>query len=149
MTQKESVQASGSESGSKAGTESQVDGNTGSEEGQDSSSEGEGSGSEGGGSGSKCELVDGDSQQGDYSGEIVEVSCHKAEESGSKGGSSSSESEVEAKKAHPSRKTVETDPNTTPDPEEEWKTSHHSFAHCMDADLGAWRDKKISQGLKQ
>ena len=27
--------------------------------------------------------------------------------------------------------------------------SHHGFAHHMDADFSAWRDKKISQGLKQ
>ena len=85
------------------------------------------------------------------SGKIVEVSCHETEESGS----SSSESEVEVKKAHPSRKSVESDPNTTlleldsKDSKEEWKMSHHSFAHHMDADFGAWRDKKISQGLKQ
>ena len=50
---------------------------------------------------------------------------------------------------------METDPNTTlpeldsKDSEEEWKTSCHSFAHCMDVDFAVWRDKKISQGLKQ
>ena len=86
---------------------------------------------------------------------IVEVSCHKAEESGSESGSSSSESEVEVKKACPSKKTVETDPNTTlqepdsKDSEEEQKTSCHGFAHHMDADFGVLWDKKISQGLKQ
>ena len=62
---------------------------------------------------------------------------------------------MEAKKAHPSRKTTETDLNTTlpeldsKDSEEEWKTSHCSFAHHIDADFSMWRDKKISQGLKQ
>ena len=35
------------------------------------------------------------------------------------------------------------------DCKEEQKTSHHGFAHRMDADFSAWRDKKISQGLKQ
>ena len=50
---------------------------------------------------------------------------------------------------------METDPNTSlpeldsKDSEEEWKMSCHSFAHHMDADFSMWRDKKISQGLKQ
>ena len=62
---------------------------------------------------------------------------------------------MEEKKVHPSRKTVETDSNTTlpeldsKDSDKEQKTSHHSFAHHMDADFSMWRDKKISQGLKQ
>ena len=53
------------------------------------------------GLGGEGEPGDGNSQQGNSSGEIVEVSCHKAEKSGS----SSSESKVEVKKAHSSRKT--------------------------------------------
>ena len=115
----------------------------------------EGSGGEGEGSSSEGEPGDGDSQQGESSGEVVEVSCHEAEESGSESSSSSSESKVEAKKAHPSRKTVETDPNTTlpeldnKDSEEEQKMRCHGFACCMDADFGTWRHRKISQGLKQ
>ena len=76
-------------------------------------SSGEGSGSEGEGSSGEGEPGDGNSQQGDSSGEVVEVSCHEAEELESESGSSSSESEVEVKKAFSSRKTVETDPNTT------------------------------------
>ena len=155
MTKKGSVEASGTESSSEADTESQAGGDSGSKEGEDSGGEGEGSGSKGEGSGGEGELGDGDSQQGDSTGKVVEVSCHKAEESGGKSGSSSSESEVEAKKAHPSRKTVETDSNTTlpeldsKDSEKEWKTNCHSIAHCMDAYFDAWRNKKISQGLKQ
>ena len=47
---------------------------------------------------------------------------------------------------------METDPNTTlpelDSSKKEQKMSHHSFAHRMDADFGAWRDKKISQSLK-
>ena len=155
--QKGSVQASGSESDSEADTESQAGGNSGSKEGEDSGgkdegsgSEDEGSGGEGEGSSGEGEPGDGNSQQGDSSGEVVEVSRHEAEKSRSESSSSSSESEVEAKKARPSRKTAETDPNTTlsefdsKDSEEEQKISHH-----MDADFGTWRDKKISQGLKQ
>ena len=155
MTEKGSVEASGSESGSEADTESQTGGNSGSKEGEDSGGEGEGSGSKGEGSGGKGGPGDGDSQQGDSSGEVVEVSCHEVEEFGSESGSSSSESKVEAKKAHPSRKTAETDPSTilpelnSKDSEEEWETSCCSFAHHMDADFSTWRDKKISQGLKQ
>ena len=148
MTQKESDQASGSESSSEADTESQADGNSDGEAG-------ESSGGEGAGSGSKGVPKDGDSQQGDSSSEIVEVSCHKAEESGSETSCSSSESEVEVKKAHPSKKTVEVDPITTlpkldsKDSQEECKMNSHGFAHCTDADFGAWWDRKISQGLKQ
>ena len=102
MTQKESDQASGSESSSKADTESQVDGKAG----EDSGGEGEGSGSEG-------VLEDSGSPQSDSSSKIVEVSFHEAEESGSESSRSSSEIEVEVKKAQPSKKTVEADPNTT------------------------------------
>ena len=87
VTQKGSVQASGSESSSEVNTESQAGGNSGGKE-----SEGEGSGGE-------DEPEDRDSQQGDSSFDIVEVSSSEAEESGSESGSSSSESEVEAKKA--------------------------------------------------
>ena len=62
---------------------------------------------------------------------------------------------VEVKKACPSRKTVMNDPNITlpeldsKESKEEQKMSHYGFAHHMDADFGTWRDKKISQGLKQ
>ena len=94
-----------------------------------------------------------------FGGKVVEVSCSEAEESGSESSNSSSESEVEAKKIYPNRKTVETDPNSSQsislpkfdskDSEEECRTSHHGFAHCMDVDFGVWRDKKISEGLKQ
>ena len=152
MTRKGSVQASGSESGSEADTESQAGGDSGGEEGKGSGSEGEGSGSEG-------EAEDDDSQQGDSSDEIVEVSGSEAEVSGSESSSSSSESEVEVKKAHPNRKTVENDPNTSQsislpeldskDSEEERKTNCHGFAHHMDVDFSLWRDRKISEGLKQ
>ena len=149
MTQKESVQASHSESGSEADTESQTGGDSGNKEGKDSGSKGEDSGSEGEG------RQHSNSQQGYSSGKIVEVSCHEAEESGCESGSSSSEYEVQVKKAHPSKKTVETDPNTTlpeldsKDSEEEQKMSHHGFAHRLDADFGTWQERKISQGLKQ
>ena len=62
---------------------------------------------------------------------------------------------METKKAHPNRKTVETDPNTmlpeldSKDSEEEWRTNCCSFACHMDVDFSVWRDKKISQGLKE
>ena len=143
MTQKGSVQASGSKSGSAANTESQAGGNSGGEEGKG----GEGSGSEG-------EPEDGDSQQADSNGEIVEVSSGEAEGSGSDSSSSSLESEMEAKKARPSRKTAENDPNTSlsillpaldsKDSEEERRSNCHGFAHHMDVYFGTWRDKKIS-----
>ena len=110
---------------------------------------------EGEGSGGKGEPEDGNSQQGDSGGEVV--SCNEAEESGSESSSSSLESEVEAKKARPNRKTAEANPNTSQsislpeldskDSKEECKSNCRSFAHCMD--VGAWRDKKISVGLKQ
>ena len=90
---------------------------------------------------------------------MIKESCSEAEEYGGESSSSSSESEVRAKKAHPDRKTAETDSNTSQplslpefdskDSEEEWKTNSHSFPHHMDADFGTWRDKKISEGLKQ
>ena len=92
------------------------------------------------------------------SGSEVEESCSEAEESGSKSSSSSSKSEAMTKKAQPDRKTSEPEPNASqpislPEPdskdsEEEQKTNHCSFAHCMDADFGAQRDKNISKGLK-
>ena len=151
VTQKESDQASGSQSGSKADTESQADGDSDSEAGEDSGGHGEGSGGKDAGSG-KGVPEDGNSQQG---GKIVEVSCHEAEESGSESGSSYSESKVEVKKAQPSKKTAEADPNTTlpkldsKDSKEECKTNHYGFACHTDADFGTWHDKKISQGLKQ
>ena len=165
MTQKESDQASGSESSSKADTESQADSETGEgsgSEGEGSGSKGAGSGSEGAGSvgegaGSGSEGVpeDGDSQQGDSSSKIVEVSYHEAEVSGSESSSSFSGSEVEVKKAHPSKETVKADPNTTlpkldsKDFEEECKINHCGFACHTDAEFGPWWNKKISQDLKQ
>ena len=95
VTQKELVQASGSESSSEADMEYQASGNSDHKAGEDSDSKGEGSGGsgeglghEGEGSGGKGRPGDGSSQQGDSSGKMVEVSYHEAEESGSESSSS-------------------------------------------------------------
>ena len=170
MTQKESVQASDSESSSEADPEFQAGGNSDDEVGEDSDSEGEdlgggggGSGGEGEGSGSNGEGSGGEgrpgddgSQQGDSSSERAEVSCHKAEESGSESGSSSSESEMEVKKAHPSKNTIEPDPNTTlpeldsKDSKEECKTNCCGFVHCSDAEFSAWQANRSARvSIKQ
>ena len=142
--------ASGSESGSEAKTASQAGGESGSKEGK--------------GSGSRGELEGGDksegsnSQHSDSGGEVVE-SCNEAEEPGNESSNSSSELEAVTKKAQLDRKTSEPDPNPSQpislpeldskDSEEELKTNHCGFACCMDADFSMWRDKKISEGLKQ
>ena len=129
---------------SEAKTESQAGSELGSEEGGSSSNRGE--------------SEDGSSQHGD-SGSKVEESRSNAEESGSESSSSSSQSEAAAKKVWPDRKTSEPDPNTSQpislrgldskDNKEGQKTNCHGFACHMDTDFGTWRDKKISEGLKQ
>ena len=63
--------------------------------------------------------------------------------------------EVDVKKAHPSKKTMKPDPNTTlpeldsKDSEKEHKTKCHGFAHHSDTNFSMWQDEQISQGLKQ
>ena len=138
MTQKGSVQASGSESGSEANIESQAGSDSGSKDSEDS--------------GSRGESEDVDSQQGNSGSEVIEESCSEAEESGSERGSSPSELEVKAKKAHPDRKTAEIDPNTSQsislpeldskDSEEEWKTNHHIL-------LITWMQTLAHQGTRR
>ena len=140
--------ASGSQSGSEAETASQAGSKSVSKEGEGSGSGGE---SEGG-----DESEGGNSQHGNSGSEVVE-SCSEAEESESESGSSKLEAAI--KKAWPDRKTSESDPNASKpislpqlnskDSKEEWKTNCHGFAHCMDTDFSAWRDKKINKGLKQ
>ena len=79
-------------------------------------------------------------------------SHYKDKDSGSGRDGNTSESEVESKETCPIKKTVKDDSNTTlpeldsKDSEEEQKTNHRSFAHCTDAEFGAWRDKMIADG---